>query len=259
MKNRCELMNKYKNILGAFLVLFLSACAPMLSPNNMSAVDSSVQRANADERLGTKWGDEISSSVSTVSMRRLSPSPIEQTRILYADKNYLGRKINAMSLVAGKISFSIESDNERLPLYRDAGRYYLRGKAGQPYRLVYHNNSQRDIYEIVASVDGTDVLNGKKASRYNMGYMLRPKKTLVIEGFRKSDSAVASFIFSKPSDAYVANKATTELAKNTGIIGTAIYQLEAPRQHNKPVKIDDDLHAFPADHNHSTGYAEPPQ
>ena len=135
-----------------------------------------------------------------------------------------------------------------LPLYRDAGNYYLQGQSGEAYRLVYRNNSA-NTYEIVASVDGLNVLNGSTASRYDSGYVLNPNDDLVIEGFRKSQDAVASFIFSKPDDAYAANTESGSIT-NTGVIGTVIYELYDP---SKPRPLQPQ--AFPADN----GYAKPPK
>ena len=101
--------------------------------------------------------------------------------------------------------------------------------------------------EIIASVDGLDVVSGQAASRYSDGYVLYPHDSLVIEGFRKSDDAVASFVFSNPEDSYAANSDKGSI-KNTGVIGTAIFELYDPTQ--KTSEPD----AFPADN----GYAQPP-
>ncbi len=233
------------------MVLLLGACtAPVV--NN---VNTDVQAANKSERLGTQWGDEVDSKVTSVDLRRTTKEPIDSTRLFYGNKNYHGRKINTMSLAAGKIAFSVQSDNAKLPIYRDAGNYYLKGKSGQPYLLVYRNNGH-NTYEIVASVDGIDVINGQPASQYNEGYVLEPKGILIIEGFRKSDDAVASFIFSKPEDAYAANTLQAKLANNIGIIGTAVYRLYDPKAIQK---AQGELQAFPADSDNHSGYAKPPQ
>ncbi len=212
--------------------------------------EASVQDATESERLGTQWGDDVDSAVTTVDLRRTSDEPIEQMQVAYADKNYQGRALNSRSLVAGKVDFSVATDMGTLPLYRDAGNYYLQGKAGEAYRLVYRNNSA-NTYEIVASVDGLNVLDGSTASRYDSGYVLEPNDDLVIEGFRKSQSAVASFIFSKPYNAYAANTDSGSI-ENTGVIGTVIYELYDPKQSRPKSKQPQ---AFPAD----DGYAKPPQ
>ncbi|OXL24620.1 hypothetical protein CAN34_05565 [Psychrobacter sp. DAB_AL32B] len=214
----------------------------------------SMQDAAESERLGTQWGDDVDSEVTTVDLRRVSDEPIAQMQVSYADKNYKGRAVNSMSLLAGKVEFSAATDSGQLPLYRDGSNYYLQGKAGQAYRLVYHNNSA-NTYEIVASVDGLNVLDGSTASRYDSGYVLNPNDELVIEGFRKSNSAVASFIFSKPDNAYAANTDTGSI-ENTGIIGTVIYELYDPAKPKyKPQPKSKQPQAYPADN----GYAKPPQ
>ena len=112
----------------------------------------------------------------------------------------------------------------------------------------YKNNSA-NTYEIVASVDGLNVIDGSAASRRGKGYVLGPNKNLVIEGFRKSQNAVASFVFSKPEDAYAANSDNASIY-NTGIIGTVVYELYDPNKSRLQQP-----RAFPAD----SGYAKPPQ
>ena len=209
---------------------------------------AATQDAAESERLGTKWGDDVNSEVTTVDLRRTSSEPIEQMQVRYADKSYNGRAVNSMSLMAGKVDFSMETDTDTLSIYRDSGNYYVQGQAGEAYRLVYHNNSA-NTYEIVASVDGINVLNGSAASRYDSGYVLSPNDDLVIEGFRKSQSSVASFIFSKPESAYAANTSSGSI-NNTGVIGTAVYGLYDPSK-PKPTQPQ----AYPADN----GYAKPPQ
>lgn len=219
----------------------------MAEDSMANAQMDSVQDAAESERLGTKWGDDVDSHVTIVDVSRVSEEPIEQMQVNYADKSYQGRALNSRSLVAGKIDFSVATDSGTLPLYRDAGNYYLQGKSGEAYRLVYRNNSA-NTYEIVASVDGLNVLNGSTASRYDGGYVLNPNGELVIEGFRKSEDAVASFIFSKPDDAYAANTASGSI-KNTGVIGTVIYELYDPTESRSGQP-----QAYPADE----GYAKAP-
>ena len=244
-------LHQKKSIAAALGLVLLAGCSPTPSVQSESVPSiqaESIQNATESERLGTQWGDDVDSAVTTVDLRRISDEPLAQLQVSYADKNYKGRAVNSMSLLAGKVDFSMESDSGKMSLYRDNGKYYVQGKSGQAYRLVYHNNSA-NTYEIVASVDGINVLDGSAASRYDSGYVLNPNDDLVIEGFRKSQSAVASFIFSKPENAYAANTNTGSI-ENTGVIGTVIYELYDPAQ-AKPKQPQ----AFPAD----KGYAKPPQ
>lgn len=131
----------------------------------------------------------------------MTTDPIEEVQVHYANKDFKGKSLNDISMQAGQIRFTIESDSgERLPLYRAGQSYYVAGKAGQSYQLHYRNSSDK-TYEIVASVDGIDVLDGSSASRSNSGYVLSPHDDLTIEGFRKSEDAVASFTFSNQKTA----------------------------------------------------------
>lgn len=237
-------MKKIYFLISFILCLFLAACS-----KKEDVVTEQNAQVTADEKLGTKWGDEVTSHVTEVNLARLSEQPIAKSEIRYANKQYQGKMVNSISLAAGKISFSVVNDNnQELPLYRDGQNYYLSGKNGQSYQLKYENHTD-NTYEVVASVDGMDVLNGNIASRNNSGYVLHPHSTLQIEGFRKSDSAVASFTFSSPEDAYATNSDHGSI-QNTGIIGTAIYQLESPDSKDEikdSSKYAPPPKAFPAD------------
>lgn len=244
------------NLLFWFLCVFvLAACSKKdMSSENTAATAARVEAADQSnateskrEHLGTKWGDDIRSHVTEVDLKRLSNTPIAETMMRYADKDYKGRSVNSISLAAGNINFSVVDDQgNALPIYRTDGNYYLAGKDGQSYQLKYDNNTT-NTYEIVASVDGLDVLDGSAASRSNAGYVLNPQSTLTIEGFRKSESAVASFTFSKPRDAYAANTKSGSV-KNTGIISTVVYILQTEAQQEQPkTKYAPGPNAFPGD------------
>lgn len=207
--------------------------------------------------LGTKWGDEVQSSVRSVDLKRKSSSPIDENALYYsAAKTVKAKNLNSISLAAGRVSLEVKADRGNFPLYRANGRYYLQGRDGEAYSLRYKNHSSQ-TFEIIASVDGLNVLNGKAASRYDSGYVLRPNSTLHIEGFRKSDSAVASFIFtSKKADTYAAHNQYGD-TKNTGVIGTVIYELENPKptpMPKPPCCSRSGQNPFPADN----GYAPEP-
>lgn len=240
-------MKKFYFLISFILCLFLAACSKKESE---IATEQNAQ-VSADEKLGTKWGDEVTSHVTEVNLKRLSDQPIAESQVRYANKQYQGKTVNSISLAAGKISFSIVDDVDAvLPLFREGQSYFLAGQDGQSYQLKYENHTD-STFEVVVSVDGIDVLDGSTASRTNSGYVLHPHSELKIEGFRKSDSAVASFTFSKPEDAYAANSNNGSI-QNTGIIGTVIYQLETPDSKddiNDSSKYAPPPKAFPADNN----------
>ena len=255
---------KFKPVAATLLAMALAGC--MSQPmSSRVAMESSADNAMASksvaqvERLGTQWGDEVQSSVQRVDLRRVGSQPLAEHVLHYAAKDYQGRSLKSIALAAGRVELSVRGDNRRaLPIFRDNGRYFLRGTAGQAYQLVYKNNSDKTL-EVVASVDGVDVISGKAASRYHNGYVLRPHGTLLIEGFRKSDDAVASFIFGKPSDAYAAHTDEGSV-RNVGVIGTAIFELRDPNRGRDARASDGAANAFPADGERDSGeYAKAPR
>lgn len=250
-------MRTAKIYLIALFAIILTACGK--APTNSSDVavahaDGAAADSNGNiqdnERLGTVWGDEIHSVVTPINATRKSAEPIGMLSVRYADKAFKGKTLNQLSIMGGKISMSIDDDNGKpYPLTRENQNYYLSAKKGQSYTLTYKNHSAR-TYEIISSVDGIDVLSGSSASVYHSGYVLYPYDTLSIEGFRKSDSTVASFTFGVPADSYASHNSQGDI-DNTGIIGTAIYELDvqdtpknryAPKPNDKPNQPN----AFPA-------------
>lgn len=250
-------MKKINILLCLLFCIFLAACSKKAeesssnSNTQTTSADAATEAANndvaSDEKLGTKWGDEIDSHVTEVDLKRKSSDPIAESIVQYADKNYQGKSVNSISLAAGKIEFSVIDDQgNKLPIYRVGQSYYLEGREGRSYQLQYENNTGK-TFEVVASVDGVDVINGSEASRSNAGYILHAHDSLKIEGFRKSERAVASFTFSKPEESYAANSDNGSI-QNTGVIGTAIYELESPEEEAKSVnKYAPPPNAFPAD------------
>lgn len=234
-------------IFAAFLITACSKSPDVMretTQNDAAAENSKIQ---TDEKLGTKWGDEINSSVEKVDLQRVSDTPIDEKTLRYAAKSFKGTQVNSISLAAGQISFSvIGEDKKPLPIYRADNQYFVRAQEGQSYQLKYVNHTGQ-TYEVVASVDGLDVIYGDAASRQSSGYVLSPNASLIIDGFRKSDQAVASFTFSKPEQSY-ANHNSDGSIDNTGIIGTVIYQLDAkdkkPKQKGQYAPAPN---AFPGD------------
>lgn len=249
-----------KKLYLLFFLLFgfvLSACSQKAEERSsqmtteVTNAEAANQAANnsvaKNEKLGTGWGDEIDSYVTEIDLKRKSNTPLSETLVQYADKAYEGREVKSISIAAGKISFSIVDDHgDKLALYRVGQRYYLRGQQGQSYQLHYENNTGK-TFEIVSSVDGIDVIDGSEASRSNSGYVLHPHDELTIEGFRKSENAVASFTFSKPKDSYAANSDNGSI-QNTGIIGTVVYELKVPEvEAQSSNKYAPPPNAFPKD------------
>ncbi|MDR3324114.1 MAG: hypothetical protein LBS89_07920 [Zoogloeaceae bacterium] len=213
------------------------------------------QQARSSERLGTQWGEGISSDVVNVDLWRVSSQPVDVIEVRYSAANYRGRAIREAMLAEGRIGLSILDDkNRKWELTQDERKLYLKGNNGERYQLFYQNYSQA-TYEIVATVDGLDVLDGSSGSLSSRGYVLYPNSTLLIEGFRKNQHEVAAFRFSAPRDAYAANTEAGSSA-NIGVIGTAVFALNTPPPRHAPA-TQQSPQTFPAD-NPRSNYAPPP-
>ncbi|WP_370878289.1 hypothetical protein [Variovorax paradoxus] len=254
-------------IAGAAL---LAACSQMpQAPRNESAALSatpSAAAAPAPAQLGTQWGEGIESKTRSVVAKRLSAQPDEVASLGYNEASAVRRdagqnperRLNLL-LAQGDVEWSVLDENARpLPLQRarrSADMFRLAGIEGARYTLRFRNLSDRS-YEVIATVDGLDVLNGKPGSLRNGGYVLRPQQVLDIEGFRKSQSEVAAFRFAAPGRAYAANTEAGDV-RNIGVIGAAFFELEqpeAPRRARRDA-TPPQPNAFPAD----ASYAPPPR
>ncbi len=105
--------------------------------------------------------------------------------------------------------------------YLHGGRFYVMGSEGDRYSIRVRNRTGRRV-EVVASVDGLDVIDGRKADYVNKrGYVLGPWQTYDIEGFRLDMGRVASFRFAAVEDSYAAQQGDD---RNVGVIGVAFFE-----------------------------------
>src|SRR5207244_2580286 len=110
---------------------------------------------------------------------------------------YLGARPQPLEVPAGDGSLAVALVDEAgrtLPGLAAGGRTLIVGEDGERYRIVVRNATSAR-FEVVASVDGLDVIDGKPADPNRRGYLVDPHDTLVIDGFRTSDSNVAAFRF----------------------------------------------------------------
>jgi hypothetical protein len=111
-----------------------------------------------------------------------------------------------------------------LPAYKEGyfggGKRFVQGSKGGRYRLVVKNRCKSRL-EVVLSVDGLDVMDGKPASYRKRGYIVGPGDTLEVAGFRTSEDAVAAFEFSGVGDSYARLRHGD--TRNVGVIGLAVF------------------------------------
>ncbi len=119
------------------------------------------------------------------------------------------------------ISIGLRDQNGRfLPGLIVGDRWFVVGEEGRRYAIVVRNQSDLRL-EVVLSVDGLDVMDGRPASVRKRGYVIPPHRTLVVEGFRRSTEAVAAFRFSPVRESYAQEKYRN--TRNAGVNGVAIF------------------------------------
>jgi len=211
--------------------------------------------------LGTVWGETVRSRVRSTPFTRASQSPFAAVAIHYNDEEgalaqaqYLGDHQPTpwyAHTPHGGISVAlVDGDGQPLPGGEVAGRNLVVGRDGERYNIVVINHTP-GRYEIVASVDGLDVIDGQPADPAKRGYILEPHATVTIDGFRRSDDAVAAFRFGRVADSYAA---LTSGDRNVGVIGVAMFAERGSRWTSDELYRRDTADPFPGD----PSYARPP-
>lgn len=199
-----------------------------------SAPEKRRAEAEPNDRpgLGTEWGETRFSRITTVPFVRADQTnPFATASFFYNDEqgardmaNLSGfRRFAAGSVAAagGVISVALRDEGGRfLSGFAAGGKSYVVGEAGRRYIIVVHNNTDNRL-EVVLSVDGLDVLDGKAASFNKRGYLVDPRADVEIDGFRQSTETVAAFRFGSVRGSYASQK--TGDARNVGVIGVAIF------------------------------------
>jgi hypothetical protein len=105
------------------------------------------------------------------------------------------------------------------------------GAPGERYALEIDNPTAAR-FEVVASVDGLDVLDGEDASFEKRGYLIGAYSSVTIDGFRRSDAEVAAFRLGDVARSYAAGKGK---ARNVGVIGFALFEERRPVADQPPI------------------------
>lgn len=204
-----------------------------------SAESDALQKSAPSERpgLATGWGNEKNSPVTNRSFVRASSKPAGTDAIYYNDPEGIKAMAGERERVApmqqaagGMVEWGIKGKSGFLTTYKEGysgllmnsyyGRRLVAGEKGSTYSIFVKNHSKSTL-EIVASVDGLDVKDGKPASFSKRGYLVDPGRSLEIDGFRTSYESVAEFKFSSVSNSY-ANLRHGD-TRNVGVIGLAVF------------------------------------
>ena len=122
-----------------------------------------------------------------------------------------------------------------LPTFEHRGRTYVLGALGARYAVRVRNGSGERV-EVVVSVDGRDVLDGKPSRLERRGYIVPPYGSVDIDGYRLSDAAVAAFRFASVPRSYAARMGD---ARDVGVVGVAVFPERAPEIASRGPEIAD--------------------
>ncbi len=213
----------------------MSADSASAAPRSARAGSAYEPPAEKKERpgLGTTWGETRTSYVSNSPFDRADYShPFALVSLNYNDDSgiqamarrmgnaYASFDRSGVDAAQGAVSVRLLDDNgSPLPSTNFGGRDYVAGSDGQRYVIQIENHTG-NRFEAVATVDGLDVVDGKDGSLSKRGYLIDPWATLQIDGFRRSQAAVAAFRFGTVKDSYAARKGND---RNVGVIGVAFF------------------------------------
>ena len=119
-----------------------------------------------------------------------------------------------------EVSVYDRSEGRWLHVYRHEGRSYVVGKPGHEYQIKVTNRLGEDLLAVI-SVDGVNVITGQSAHPSQSGYVLTPRGSLDVQGWRRSLSQTAAFYFSSWEDSYAAR---TGRPDDVGVIGVALFR-----------------------------------
>lgn len=196
--------------------------------------EDAVRRAEPKDRpgLGTEWGETRFSRISTVPFVRADPAaPFATAAMFYNDEEGARAMANTAGFRRTSGGFSSQANGVVSVGLRDerggflsgfvaSNKSFIVGEAGRRYTIVVRNNTDSRL-EIVLSVDGLDVLDGRAASFAKRGYLVDPRSDLEVDGFRQSMDTVAAFRFGSVRGSYASQK--TGDSRNVGVIGVAIF------------------------------------
>ena len=190
-----------------------------------------VQRQEERPGLATQWGETRTSWVTTTTFNRDSNQPFSVLRIQYDDqagilartgrRTYSELATNLVETPNGFVSVQvIDAGGSPLAGLSQGSRSFVVGHSGDRYSIRVTNHSS-ERFEILTTVDGLDVIDGRPGSYSKRGYLIDAYSTLDIDGFRRSSDAVAAFRFGSVKDSYAAR---TGSERNVGVIGVAVFR-----------------------------------
>ena len=243
-----ELKVAVRVISGALLLMgFLSSCSaptvtqradlPLPTAGNISTAYSPLTTGVSSEEgndnkertgIATGWGKEIESPIGYTDFKRAMAKPKYVSLIRYNDSDGaremgVDRRTSGEGMqktAGGMLEWGLYSGWSMLDNYWWRGARFVIGKKGRDYRLSVKNLSDARL-EIVLTVDGLDVIDGKAGSTKKRGYIIGAGELLEVKGFRISNEKVVTFRFSSVTSAYA--NLRYGRTRNVGVVGLALF------------------------------------
>ncbi len=210
--------------------------APSEKPATISgeAPRTATTTPKVDDRpgLGTEWGETRSSHITNAPFSRADASPFAMASLFYNDEQgsramasltgFHQSSQGSVDIGNGVATMSLkDTDTGRfLSGFEATSKNYVVGTEGERYTIVVSSHVAARL-EVVVSVDGLDVLDGKNASFAKRGYIIEPNGEIEIDGFRQSMEEVAAFKFGSVRSSYAELKHGD--TRNVGVIGIALF------------------------------------
>lgn len=178
--------------------------------------------------IATGWGHDMRSRMGyTEFVRTAKPAGVALIRYndskgakaMGVSSNYWN-KSGMQRAANGLVSWGVKSRGWLLKNESWRNERFVTGTHGRKYSLVVKNLAESRL-EVVLTVDGLDVIDGKTGNLKKRGYIVYPGKTLEVKGYRRSIDTVAAFKFSTVRDSYVNQRHGS--TRNVGVMGLAVF------------------------------------
>ena len=235
--------------------------APDAAQSESPVADGKVMAPEKPERpgLATQFGEDLQRSVTHTQFNRESPTePFATATIWYNDaagaqsmarsaRQRTGDRAQTELFNGGLVVSLVDEHTEVLPGFTADSRLCAIGEANTRYAISIQNRSDFG-FEVVASVDGLGVIDGRPAAYAQRGYILYAHQDMLIEGFRTGEQTIAAFRFGKVSQSYSVQMGRGD--RNVGVIGVAFFHERGQRPTYTPgdTQLRQDANPFPGEY-----------
>jgi hypothetical protein len=104
--------------------------------------------------------------------------------------------------------------------YAHNGNFFVEGREQSEFEIELQNRNSFRV-EMIVTVDGLSVIDGKEGSLDSSGYLLEARQTLRVPGWKLDNEQAAKFVFSGKGGSYATQM--TGSSRNNGVIGAMVF------------------------------------